>query len=106
MPKCPSIRLHNSIFVFVPDDIYIVNAKTATSTVTIKFLKSFFRNTNSQPAVLPVNDWFRKIEEILNSESHQLREMKFENASDKLLRPKFGRNTHRLPAWNFCCTRT
>ncbi len=74
----------NSIFVFVPDDIYIVNAKTATSTVTIKFLKSFFRNTNSQPAVLPVNDWFRKIEEILNSESHQLREMKFENISDKL----------------------
>ena len=37
----------NSIFVFVPDDIYIVNAKTATSTVTIKFLKSFFRNTKS-----------------------------------------------------------
>ena len=74
----------NSVFVFVPDDIYIVNPETATSTVAIKFLKSFFRNTNTQNDILPVNDWFRKIEGILNSESHQLREMQFETESDKL----------------------
>lgn len=32
----------NSVFVFIPDDIYIVNAESATTTVAIKFLKSFF----------------------------------------------------------------
>ncbi|QIE59116.1 helix-turn-helix domain-containing protein [Rasiella rasia] len=74
----------NSIFVFIPDDVYIVNAETATSTVTIKFLKSFFRNTHIQNTTLPVNDWFRKIEEILHSESHQLREMQFESQHDKM----------------------
>ncbi|PQJ32867.1 AraC family transcriptional regulator [Nonlabens arenilitoris] len=73
----------NSIFVFIPDDIYVLNPETETSTVAIKFLKSFFRNTTSQNETLPVNDWFRKIEEILNSESHQLREMQFETALDK-----------------------
>ena len=73
----------NSIFVFIPDDIYIVNPETATSTVAIKFLKSFFRNNNSQNVNLPVNDWFRKIEEILNSESHELREMQFETEADR-----------------------
>ncbi|WCO00875.1 helix-turn-helix domain-containing protein [Psychroserpens ponticola] len=73
----------NSIFVFIPDDIYILNPETATSTVAIKFLKSFFRNNNSQNVNLPVNDWFRKIEEILNSESHELREMQFETDADR-----------------------
>ncbi|WP_281846437.1 AraC family transcriptional regulator [Olleya namhaensis] len=74
----------NSIFVFIPDDIYIVNPEIATTTVAIKFLKSFFRNTASQNETLPVNDWFRKIEEILNSESHELREMQFETEADRL----------------------
>jgi len=73
----------NSIFVFIPDDIYIVNPETETTTVAIKFLKSFFRNTASQNETLPVNDWFRKIEEILNSESHELREMQFETEADR-----------------------
>ncbi|MEO9893004.1 AraC family transcriptional regulator [Aurantibacter sp.] len=73
----------NSIFVFIPDDIYIVNPETATSTIAIKFLKSFFRSTSPQNVNLPVNDWFRKIEEILNSESHQLREMQFETDADR-----------------------
>ncbi len=73
----------DSVFVFIPDDIYIVEPKTATSTIAIKFLKSFFRNTSAVNQELPVNDWFRKIEEILNSESHQLREMQFETASDR-----------------------
>lgn len=73
----------NSIFVFIPDDIYIVNPETETSTVAIKFLKSFFRNTSAQNVNLPVNDWFRKIEEILNSESHELREMQFESEADR-----------------------
>lgn len=73
----------NSIFVFIPDDIYILNPETATTTVAIKFLKSFFRNTASQNETLPVNDWFRKIEEILNSESHELREMQFETDADR-----------------------
>jgi len=73
----------NSIFVFIPDDIYILNPETETSTVAIKFLKSFFRNTTSQNEILPVNDWFRKIEEILNSESHELREMQFETEADR-----------------------
>ena len=74
----------NSIFVFVPDDIYIVNPESATTTVAIKFLKSFFRGDAPQNANLPVNDWFRRIEGILNSESHQLREMRFETESDKI----------------------
>ncbi|WP_272022553.1 AraC family transcriptional regulator [Olleya namhaensis] len=74
----------NSIFVFIPDDIYIVNPEIATTTVALKFLKSFFRNTASQNETLPVNDWFRKIEEILNSESHELREMQFETEADRL----------------------
>mgnify|MGYP003635625366 FL=1 len=74
----------NSIFVFVPDDIYIVNPESATTTVAIKFLKSFFKGDAPQNANLPVNDWFRKIEGILNSESHQLREMRFETESDKI----------------------
>lgn len=73
----------NSVFVFIPDDIYIVNPDSATTTVAIKFLKSFFRNTSAQNETLPVNNWFRKIEEILNSESHQLREMQFETESDR-----------------------
>ncbi|WP_407557204.1 AraC family transcriptional regulator [Winogradskyella sp. 4-2091] len=73
----------NSVFVFIPDDIYILNPETETSTVAIKFLKSFFRNTSSQNINLPVNDWFRKIEEILNSESHELREMQFETEADR-----------------------
>lgn len=74
----------NSIFVFVPDDIYIVNPESATTTIAIKFLKSFFRGDAPQNANLPVIDWFRKIEGILNSESHQLREMRFETESDKI----------------------
>ncbi|MRH99453.1 helix-turn-helix domain-containing protein [Kriegella sp. EG-1] len=74
----------NSIFVFVPDDIYIVNPESATTTIAIKFLKIFFRGDAPQNANLPVNDWFRKIEGILNSESHQLREMRFETESDKI----------------------
>lgn len=74
----------NSIFVFVPDDIYIVNPESATTTIAIKFLKSFFRGDAPQNANLPVNDWIRKIEGILNSESHQLREMRFETESDKI----------------------
>lgn len=73
----------NSIFMFIPDDIYILNPETETSTIAIKFLKSFFRNTSSQNEILPVNDWFRKIEEILNSESHELREMQFETEADR-----------------------
>ncbi|SDS42050.1 AraC-type DNA-binding protein [Maribacter dokdonensis] len=74
----------NSIFVFVPDDIYIVNPESATTTIAIKFLKTFFKGDAPQNANLPVNDWFRKIEGILNSESHQLREMRFETESDKI----------------------
>lgn len=73
----------NSFFVFIPDDIYILNPASETSTVAIKFLKSFFRNTASQNETLLLNDWFRKIEEILNSESHELREMQFETDADR-----------------------
>ena len=74
----------NSVFVFVPDDIYIINTTTPTSTIAIKFLKSFFRENTSQNTNFPVNDWFRKIEGILNSESHELREMCLEADSDKI----------------------
>ncbi|PXX29682.1 AraC family transcriptional regulator [Arenibacter sp. ARW7G5Y1] len=74
----------DSLFVFVPDDIYIVNPESATTTIAIKFLKSFFKGDAPQNVNLPVNDWFRKIEGILNSESHQLREMRFETESDKI----------------------
>jgi len=73
----------NSIFVFIPDDIYILSPSTTTTTIAVKFLKSFFRNTSSQNETLPINDWFRKIEEILNSKSHELREMQFETEADK-----------------------
>lgn len=74
----------NSVFVFVPDDIYIINTTTPTSTIAIKFLKSFFRENTRQNTNFPVNDWFRKIEGILNSESHELREMCLEADSDKI----------------------
>lgn len=73
----------NSIFVFVPDDIYIISVDATTTVTTIKFLKSFFRNTTIQKKHFPVNDWFRKMEEILNSESHQLREMQFKTTTDR-----------------------
>ncbi len=72
-----------SFFVFIPDDIYVVNAESSTTTVVINFLKSFFKNTNAQNKNFPVNNWFRKIEEILNSESHELREMHFETLADR-----------------------
>lgn len=73
----------NSIFVFVPDDIYVVQVAETTTVTTIKFLKSFFRGPDTASSPLPVNNWFRKIEGILNSESHQLRELQFEADSDK-----------------------
>lgn len=73
----------NSFFVFVPDDVYTIAADEISSTITIKFLKSFFKGDATQNSLLPKNDWFRKIESVLNSESHQLREMQFENEADK-----------------------
>lgn len=74
----------NSFFVFIPDDIYVVEASTVTTITTIKFLKSFFNGPAQTNVNLPVNNWFRKIEGILNNESHQLRELKFQSESDKI----------------------
>lgn len=74
----------NSFFVFVPDDVYIVEASSVTTTTTIKFLKSFFNGSTQTNVNLPVNNWFRKIEGILNNESHQLRELDFQSESDKV----------------------
>lgn len=73
----------NSIFVFVPNDIYIVNANTPSTTTAIKFLKSFFNNSSQKNASLPVNKWFRNIEGILCNENHHLRTVEFTCEADK-----------------------
>ncbi|MBA6315747.1 MULTISPECIES: AraC family ligand binding domain-containing protein, partial [Cellulophaga] len=57
----------NSIFVFVPDDIYIVEADTASTVTTIKFLKSFFRGDVSQNVNLPVNNSRKSFAYILST---------------------------------------
>ncbi|PKV48238.1 AraC-like DNA-binding protein [Aquimarina sp. MAR_2010_214] len=67
----------NSFFVFIPDDVYILQVDTPTTGTTIKFLKSFFNNST-----IPVNDWFRKIETVLSNES-RLEEFEFQSKSDK-----------------------
>ncbi|WP_111707110.1 helix-turn-helix domain-containing protein [Lutibacter citreus] len=74
----------NTFFVFVPDDVYVVEPSSATTTTTIKFLKSFFTGPSQANVNLPINNWFRKIEGILNNESHQLRELDFQSESDKV----------------------
>ena len=72
----------NSIFVFIPDDIYAINAITPTTVTAVKFLKSFFTNSYVH-SDLPVNNWFRNIEGILYNENHQLRTLQFQNKSDR-----------------------
>ncbi|WP_106794469.1 AraC family transcriptional regulator [Aquimarina sp. Aq78] len=67
----------NSLFVFIPDDVYIVQVDTPTTVTAIKFLKSFFNDST-----IPVNDWFRKIETVLNNESRS-GEFEFQSKSDK-----------------------
>lgn len=73
----------NSIFVFIPNDVYIVEVDTPTSVTTIKFLKSFFNGTVSSSSHLPVNNWFRQIEGMLYNESHQMRLLDFKDPSEK-----------------------
>ncbi|SDW11566.1 transcriptional regulator, AraC family [Lutibacter oricola] len=74
----------NCLFIFVPDDIYIVEAKTPTTTTAIKFLKSFFNGSSKNNSNLPVNNWFRNIEGILCNENHQLRALEFQSDVDKI----------------------
>lgn len=74
----------NSFFVFVPDDVYTLDVETATTVTTIKFLKSYFSSLSKISSALPANNWFRKIEGILNNESHQLRALEFNSNSDKI----------------------
>ena len=72
----------NSIFVLIPDDVYIACVETPTTVTTIKFLKSFFYSAASNNSTLPVNNWFRQIEGILQSESHNLRVLEFDDVTE------------------------
>jgi len=73
----------NSVFVFIPDDVYTVNVDSATTVTTIKFLKSFFNNSRNSNPTLPVNNWFRNIEGILYNKVKQLRLLEFKQAYEK-----------------------
>lgn len=73
----------NSIFVFIPNDVYIVRATSTTTVTTIKFLKSFFSGPMLANPIVQANDWFRKIEIVLNNENNLLRELEFRLTSDK-----------------------
>ncbi len=73
----------NTIFVFIPDDVYVITVDTATTVTTIKFLKSFFNSSRDLNSKLPVNNWFRQLEGILYNENHQLRTLDFEDKSEK-----------------------
>lgn len=73
----------DSVFVFIPDDIYTVNVDSATTVTTIKFLKSFFNNPVNTTTTLPINKWFRNIEGILYNEIRQLRLLEFEEKFEK-----------------------
>ncbi|WP_109300938.1 AraC family transcriptional regulator [Aquimarina sp. AU474] len=74
----------NTTFVFVPDDIYIVEVETKTTVTTIKFLRSFFSNSLNSNSALPIHNWFRKIERVLHIGSHQLRALEFYSKDDKV----------------------
>jgi len=73
----------DSFFVFIPDDVYIVEVETETSTTTVKFLKSIFSELNESNSKRPASDWFRKIENVINCESYQHRKLDFQIGSDK-----------------------
>lgn len=73
----------NSFFVFIPDDVYMVEVETPTSTTTVKFLKSVFNAVKENDNKSAASDWFRKIETVLNCESHQHRALEFQMSSDK-----------------------
>ena len=73
----------NSFFVFIPDDVYMVEVETPTTTTTVKFLRSVFSNLQANNDNLPATNWFKTIEAVLNCESHQHRELEFQVESDK-----------------------
>lgn len=70
--------------ISIPDDVYIVQAKSVTTVTTIKFLKNFLGNSFSKNTVNSANDWFRKMEVILHCNSFQLPEMKFKMETEKI----------------------
>lgn len=73
----------NSFFIFIPNDVYTVNATSPTTTTAIKFLKSFFSNPEHLNSNVSINSWFRKIEGILCNENNQLRALEFQKEGDK-----------------------
>lgn len=72
-----------SVFIFIPNDVYIVQAEKNTTVTTIKFLKSFFTTTTSNKTIHSTSNWFRKIESILHSNSYQLPLVEFRSSEDK-----------------------
>ena len=54
------------LFIFVPNDKYVLYATEETSTSTIKFLNSFFIN-GSEGTTQEQHNWFKEIETILMS---------------------------------------
>ena len=67
----------NSFFVFIPGDIYIVDANSKTTVTTVKFLKSVFQNTGIK------DDWFQKIEVVLANSNNLIRKLELQSNSDK-----------------------
>ena len=84
----------HSVFVFIPNDIYIVEAESVTTVTTIKFLKSFFSTSGSQVPTSSANNWFRKMEGILHSNSYQLPAVIFKDESE---------HKHLAPLVNMLC---
>ncbi|PKV48071.1 AraC-like DNA-binding protein [Aquimarina sp. MAR_2010_214] len=72
----------DSFFLFIPNDIYQVRVDTPTTGSSIKFLRNFFCTTTKDGLSPEFNDWFQRIEVVLNNEK-QKGEFQFRSKSDK-----------------------
>ena len=57
----------NQLFIFVPDDKYIITVEEPTTVSTVKFLKTLFSNSSNSQYLVDLKNWFKKIETILHS---------------------------------------
>lgn len=71
-----------NIFIFIPDDKYIMKAESPTTVTTIKFLKSLFINPSASKNRAQLYEWYKKIEVILHSTDRTSR-VKFSSDEDE-----------------------
>ena len=57
----------NQLFILIPNDQYNFEIETPTTVSAVKFLNSFFSNTDLGENELQRKEWFRRIETILHS---------------------------------------